>query len=90
MQNELQPEPTESEADAQAARLVTERLNEITKQAKCAKSRFETVHVIATTCLMLGVILLYSLRWQDNPLIESLAVSFAVATWILWPFKFVL
>ena len=64
MRNEFHTEPTdtppsaETEADAQTAHLVTERLNAITKRAERARRLFLIRGFVLIPCLMFGLSLI--------------------------------
>ena len=80
MQNEIAPEPpntpqtTEPEADAQAARLVTERLNEITTRARREGRLFLAQRgAIYCVTILLPLLILYEFGLRD-PNILPLAV----------------
>lgn len=77
MQNEFLPKPIETEADAQAARLVTERLNEITRRANIA-TRWYVLSGVALWFCWFAMILSPLLFGRRNPMGESIAFTFAL------------
>lgn len=79
MSNEPQSEETperpapETEVDAQAARLITERLREITTRANRSIVWFRVCYAASLLCVLSGVFLYPLLFGRDNPLFLPIA-----------------
>ena len=70
------------EAEAQAARLVTERLNEITARAERVRRLFLIRGFVMLPCLMFGLSLLTSLLGWDKLLRATVGIPFGIVFWI--------
>lgn len=86
MHNEILPEPPQniqSEADAQAVRLVTQRLNEITTRAKRANHLFSIRYGVLCGVLLGAIFLPFRSFGLDNPLCVPLVLLMFIVGIIL-------
>lgn len=89
MQNELQirhpetPETIQTEADAQAARLVNEHLDDITKRANRVECRFiNSFAAVGWMTLLCCLLTLFLFNW-DTVRSQTLMLLVSISAWIV-------